>query len=160
MTKMTGKAMLVVALSMAFALAIACKTAPSSPPAPAGLEPTTPEEAALKTIYERYYTDLILDGAGTYTVRSGDTLAHIARSSEYHSGYYYPIIMLASKDIILDPDKIQPGMVLTVPDLQKNLDNTRARAGIKNFLGEVAKIEDDRNRHETANGLRELADSL
>jgi len=141
-------AFFIAAASLCFVLTVGCKTAPKS------------AEEAFKNIYERYYADLILDGAETYTVQSGDTLAHIARSSEYNSGFYYPIIMLASKDVVLDPDKIEVGMELIIPDLQKNLDNPRSRASIKKFLGEVAKIEDDRERAETANGLRNLAASI
>ena len=68
--------------------------------------------------------------------------------------------MLASKDVVLDPDKIEPGMELTVPDLQKNLDSPKARANIKKYLGEIAKVEEDRGRSQDAEGLKDLADSL
>ena len=148
------KVMLIAALALGFVLVFACK---SQQPAPA--EPPTTEEA-LKNVYERYYAELILDDAGTYIVKSGDTLAHIARNSDYHNGFYYPIIMLASRDVVLDPDKIEPGMELIIPNLEKNLDNPRAKANIKDFLGEIAKIEDNRTRADTAKGMRDLADTL
>ena len=147
MKKLIGKAMLVAAVSLCFALVIGCKTTKSA-------------EEQFKALYDRYYSDLILDDAKTYTVVSGDYLAEIARNSEYHNALYYPIIMLASKDVVQDPDKIEPGMELTVPDLQKNLDDPKARANIKKFLVEVAKVEDSRNRTETADGLRKLSDSM
>ena len=150
---MTKKAMLIIMLILGFVLTMACKTAPTSTSAPLSTE------EALKSLYERFYGDLILDGAGTYTVKSGDTLSQIGRS-EYQNGFYYPIILLASKDTVVDEDRIRPGMELIIPDLQKNLDNVRSRASIKNFLGEVAKIEDDRQRGSTAQGLRDLAASL
>ena len=160
MKKMTGKVMLVVVLSLVFSLAIACKTTSTSESSSSSKSVFATAEEALKNIYDRFFPSLILDGAEKYTVKSGDTLSNIARSSNYHSGFYYPIIMLASKDVVVDPDKITPGMELVIPDLQKNLDNSRARANIKEFLGEVAKIEDDRGRGSTAQGIRDLANSL
>jgi len=110
-------------------------------------------------IYAKYANRLILDGAQSYTVKSGDTLVNIARSL-YNNGYYYPVIMLASKDVVLDPDKIQPGMTLTIPDLQKNLDNPGAKAAMKGVILDCAAIENDRGRAETAKGLRDHSNSL
>ena len=146
--KLAKTAVLVAALALCFTLAAACTS-----------QPKTIEEA-LKSVYDRYYNDLILEGASTYTVVSGDTLSAISRSKYDNNGFYFPVIMLASKDVVIDPDKIEPGMVLTIPDLQRNLDSPRARANIKSFLGEIAKIEDDRSRSQTAQGLRDLANSL
>jgi LysM repeat protein len=116
-------------------------------------------DAVYKSIYDKYRSGLILTGASTYTVKSGDTLANISRSL-YQDGFFYPVIMLASSDIVLDPDKIEPGMQLTVPNLQVNLDNANARANIKKFLLEIADVEQDRNRAATAKGLRDKSDSL
>jgi hypothetical protein len=142
------KITLVMMLIVTFVLVLAC----------ASQSPATTEEA-LKKVYERYFKDLILDGADTYTVSSGDTLSAISRRV-YQDGFYFPVIMLASKDVVTDPDKIEPGMKLTIPDLQKNLDSPRARANIKSYLKDIAAIEDDRNRPQDAEGLRKLADSL
>jgi hypothetical protein len=144
MRKITLFVLMIVTLSL---LVFSCKSQ----------QKATEEE--LQKVYDRYFGDLILDGASTYTVKSGDTLAAISRSV-YNEGFYFPVIMLASKDVVSDPDKIEPGMKLTIPDLQKNLDNPRARANIKSCLRDVAKIEDDRKRPQDAKGLRELADSL
>jgi hypothetical protein len=47
---------------------------------------------------------------------------------------------LASNETILDPDLINPGMKLVIPDLQKNLNNNDAREGIKAFLLDVAAV--------------------
>jgi hypothetical protein len=144
MRKITLSVLLIVAFSL---LAFACKS-----------QQKTAEEE-FQQVYDRYFGDLILDGADTYTVKSGDTLAGISRSV-YQDGFYFPVIMLASKDVVSDPDKIEPGMKLTIPDLKKNLDNPRARANIKSYLKDVAKIEDDRKRPNDAKGLRDLSDSL
>jgi hypothetical protein len=105
-------------------LLFACKSAPKA---------AATTEEAFKNLYDRFRKDLILDGAEKYTVESGDTLSAIARE-KYPSGMYYPIIMLASSDVVLDPDLIEPGMELTVPNLQKNLDSPKAKANIKKFL--------------------------
>jgi len=147
MKRMTKYAALIVALALCFSLAAACKSQPKS------------IEDALKSVYDRHYKDLILEDADTYTVVSGDTLSAISRN-KYDNGFYFPVIMLASKDVVVDPDKIEPGMELTIPDLQKNLDDPKAKANIKSFLTEVAGIEDTRKRAETADGLRKLASSL
>ena len=116
-------------------------------------------EASFKKVYDQYKGDLILEGATTYTVKSGDTLSAISRE-KYHNGLYFPVIMLASSDVVLDPDQISPGMVLTIPDLQKNLNNEKAKISIKKFLFDIAKIEDGRDRAADAKALRDLSMSL
>jgi len=144
------KAVLIGALVLSVLTVFACKSSP---------KPKSAEDE-FEDLYARYYDDLVLEGAETYTVVKGDTLSHIAAESKYRSGFYYPIIMLASRDVVADIDRIEPGMKLIMPNLQKNLDDPRARASIKQFLLDVAEIEDDRNRHQTAKGLRKLSDSL
>ena len=142
------KTMLIAMLLIGIALVSACKS-----------QPKTVDEA-FKAVYDRYKKGLILDGAEKYTVVSGDTLSAIARHQYDGHGFYFPIIMLASSDVVLDPDKIEPGMELTIPDLQRNLDDAKAKANIKKYLGDIAKVEDDRNRPQDAEGLRKLAESL
>ena len=141
-----------VALLVCAALVFACKSQPKS------IAAQTPEEQALKDVYDQYRSGLILDGAAKHTVIKDETLSQISRT-KYKNGLYFPIIMLASSNVVLDPDKIEPGMVLTLPDIQKNLDNARAKANMKEFFLEIAKTYDDRNRHEDAEALRELANS-
>jgi hypothetical protein len=121
-------------------------------------EEISTEEAMRKT-YELYYDGLILDGADTYTVVKGDTPSYISRL-KYDNSFYFPIIMMASKDIVLDPDKIVPGMVLTIPQINLNLDDPLARENIKSLLEDIARIEDDRDRFIDAGKLRELASTL
>jgi LysM repeat protein len=104
--------------------------------------PVVTENQALAEIYERYENDIILTGASTYKVVSGDTLSRIARRY-YGVGdhpYYFPLIIAASKGSaeILDPDSIEVGMNLIIPDLQVNLDNPAARSNLKNLLKDVA----------------------
>lgn len=149
-------------LLLAFAAIVlfaACRTpAPATPPPPP-VTPQTPEEETLAAIYERFWPGLILTGATNYTVRQGDTLADIAWKL-YDDGFMYPVILLASRYIVLDPDRILPGMVLIVPDLQRNLNDAEARRNIRNFLLEIATFEDSRNRPATAEGIRERANRL
>lgn len=52
----------------------------------------------------------------TYTVKSGDSLWKIAEQA-YGNGSKYPKIFEANRDILDDPDKIFPGQVLKIPDL-------------------------------------------
>ncbi|MCL2806262.1 MAG: LysM peptidoglycan-binding domain-containing protein [Treponema sp.] len=116
------------------------------------------DDSSFGKIYDRH-TGLILAGSTTYTVRSGDTLAGISRQV-YPNGYYYPVIMLASKNVILDPDKIQPGMQLTVPNLQVNLNNPDGKKAVKGVILDLSRVENGRGRKETAKGMRDLANSL
>ncbi|MGV8941892.1 MAG: LysM peptidoglycan-binding domain-containing protein [Lysobacter sp.] len=52
--------------------------------------------------------------AQTYTVRSGDTLSHIAQHF-YGKASEWNAIYAANRDQLDDPDRIQPGQVLTIP---------------------------------------------
>ena len=142
---------LIISVALSGILAVSCQ---SPPPAPG---PTTEERLA--RVYDRFFEGLILDGARTHTVVTGDMLSLLSRQY-YDNGFFYPVIMLASRDVVVDPDYILPGMELTIPDLQRNLDNPQARANIKEFLLEIAVIEDGRNRPLDAAGLRALSESL
>jgi hypothetical protein len=144
-------------------------SAPTPVPAPPPASASTPESATSPatpapvapppvTAPSSRNTDLVLDGAETYTVVEGDTLSDISRS-KYQNGFYYPLIMMAAEDIIQDQDLIEPGMVLTIPRLQANLNDARARASMKKYFLEIAVIT-DRIRPEDAEGLRKLAGSL
>ena len=123
---------------------------------------TTQEEAdtAFQKVYQKFKGDIILEGEEQYTVKSGDTLTKIAHE-KYKNGYYFPLIMLASSDVVLDPDKINVGDKLTIPVLQSNLDDAKAKGKIKNFLGEIASVYDRREgRAPDAQHLRDLAATL
>jgi len=53
--------------------------------------------------------------AKTYTVKAGDTLSKIAKQ-HYGNANLYTKIFEANKDILRDPDKIQGGQVLKIPE--------------------------------------------
>ena len=151
------KVLLLTITVISVLLIAACSTTGST--GSTGPAPQNPTEEALQDVYNRYRNALILTGATNYTVKSGDTLSAVARE-QYNNGFLYPVIMLASKDVVLDADKIEPGMKLVVPDLQRNLNDARAKANIKNYLLEIADVEEKRNRRDTADGIRRQANSL
>ncbi|NLM01396.1 MAG: LysM peptidoglycan-binding domain-containing protein [Treponema sp.] len=120
-----------VALFVIFAMS--CKTAPL----------TTREDtnAAFKAVYDEFRKNLVSDGAKSHTVAPGENLSII--SKKYYGedrGYYFPLIMLASSDIILDPDLIQPNMKLTIPDYKKNIEDAGSRAAMKSYFKEIAGV--------------------
>jgi hypothetical protein len=121
--------------------------APPPPPPP----PPPPAPAARTT--------LILDGARNHTVKSGDTLVEIAKQY-YNDGHYYPVIHLANNHLIEDADWIEPGTELIIPDLPRNLNDSGARAVVKQSLMNNVPFEHSRSRSATADGIRELHDSL
>ncbi|MDR1900153.1 MAG: hypothetical protein LBQ55_09105 [Treponema sp.] len=150
-----------------------CATAEPAPPAAPAEQPAPPPPSAptpapepvpeptVEQVYETYSGDLILEGAKPYTVGRADTLSKITRANYGgKNGYFFPIIMLASRETVTDPDLIEPGMVLTVPDLQKNLDDPGARAKLKEFLNEIAGVYDRKGQADTRDQLRALAASL
>jgi nucleoid-associated protein YgaU len=56
-------------------------------------------------------------GTQTYTVVKGDTLSHIAKHF-YGKASAWHAIFEANRGLLDDPDKIQPGQVLTIPARQ------------------------------------------
>lgn len=52
-----------------------------------------------------------------YTVKKGDTLSAIAKAM-YGKASKYPVIFEANKPMLAHPDKIYPGQVLRIPDLE------------------------------------------
>ena len=56
--------------------------------------------------------------ARTYTVEKGDTLSHIAKA-HYGKASKWRAIFDANRDLLDDPDKIQPGQVLTIPAIDQ-----------------------------------------
>jgi len=78
---------------------------------------------AIKTI-PTWQKDIVADiqvtggaapaAAKTYTVKAGDTLGAIAKEHLGNAGAYMKIFEL-NKDLLTDPNKIQPGQVLRLP---------------------------------------------
>lgn len=62
-------------------------------------------------------------GDSRYTVRKGDTLSHIAQA-HYGRASEWPRIFEANRDLLDDPDRIQPGQVLTIPAAAREDDRT------------------------------------
>ena len=131
-----GQLLCVAALVLGFALTASCATQ----------EPTSLLDDPTTTVSStaQRYQDIILDGAGTYTVVRGDTLSALSIRF-YGNGYYFPLIMLASRDVA-DPDRIVPGMRLTIPNLPVNLEDPTARARLKRSLNDIAILNSNRNR--------------
>jgi hypothetical protein len=117
--------------------------------------------AALEKVYDKYQSALIMNGAESYTVVSGDTLSAITRKFYPNdSAFYFPVIMLASNEVVLDPDLIEPGMKLTIPNLKANLDNAAAKGNIKSYLLEIADVYADKGDAATQKGLQDLSATL
>jgi nucleoid-associated protein YgaU len=57
--------------------------------------------------------------ATTYTVQAGDTLSKIAKAKLGDASLYLDIFN-ANRNLLSDPDKIQPGQVLTIPALVRH----------------------------------------
>lgn len=117
--------------------------------------------ATYADVYTQFKKELILEGAKSYTVVSGDNLSKITESF-YGSdnGYYFPMIMGASSDVVTHPDKIAPGMILTVPDLKKNLGNPVTVRSIKRQFRNAADIYRGEGNAFVADKLVSISDSL
>jgi len=126
---------------------------PVAAPAPVAVRAPAPVPAA---------TELDLTGAVKYRVKWGDTLVSISKRF-YRDGFYYPIIILASQDVVIrNPDKIWPGMVLTIPNLERNKASDNYREAVKNCLNGFADVERNKAkpRRGLINGLKRRADAL
>lgn len=125
---------------------------------------------ALNRIYDTYFSKLDLSGAGEYTIKQGDTLSAITRNfysslsgvgtAGQGNGFYFPLLLLASNHAIVDPDLIEPGMKLVIPDLQKNLANPVSRKAIKDCIKDVSYVYNRKGRSADEQGLIALSDSL
>ncbi len=128
-------------------------------PVPEPPPPPPPLEEAVKEVYAKYVDGLILEGATNHIVIRGDTLSRIALASYGRgNGYFFPIIMMASRDQVKNPDLIEPGMDLVIPDLQKNLDDPETRAHIKAFLNDLIRVYGNSNSPYAATMYRNLTD--
>jgi len=162
---MKVKKMLFIVLALCFVFAVSCAGDPEPVPppvqetVPAVVTPPPAQVTAPAIATPQPSQNIILDGAQTYNVVKGDTLSSIA-GRYYGNGYYYPVIVLGSGNLISDIDLIEPGMSLTIPNLQRNIDNSGVRARIKSYLREVASINDNRGRSKDGEELRKLSDSL
>ncbi|GBU28924.1 hypothetical protein R84B8_02486 [Treponema sp. R8-4-B8] len=137
---------LVLSIMLSIMLVMGCKSAPT--------------DKDYVNLYDKN-TGLILDGAKEYIVKHGDTLNDIARK-EMGNGFYYPIIMLASRGVVVNPDKIMPDMKLTIIDVEKNKADDNAKKSMKNCLLGFADIEKNKAKpdHALIDGFKNEADKL
>jgi len=104
---------------------------------------------------------LVLDGAGNYTVVAGDTLADIAASRYGGSNmYFFPLIRLANASAVPNPDVIEVGTNLVIPQLQRNLDSAGANALIRADMLNIAAQYERQEKPRAAATLRNLATRL
>lgn len=92
-------------------------------------------------VYSTYETALNLEGAEKYTVQKGDTLSTITKNSYGgENGYYFPLIMLASNDVVKDPELIEPGMELIIPNFDANINNPDYAKGLSSYFKDIANV--------------------
>jgi hypothetical protein len=116
---------------------------------------------SFESVYIEFRAELDLANAKSYKVVRGDTLSKITIAfygEDY--GYYFPMIMGASSRVVTHPDKIVPGMVLTIPDRKRNLANPIIRANIKKQFLRVASIYRREGNAFVADRLAETANGL
>ena len=63
----------------------------------------------------------------TYEVKAGDTLSSISQLV-FGNAQRWQELYEANKDVIDDPDAIQPGMVLQIPGEEEDEEEQRARS--------------------------------
>jgi hypothetical protein len=162
------KLMVVPMVILVVLFAVSCKSTGSTSAGDSGSQgaaESSTDNQVLEAIYDQYESGIILTGAKSYTVVRGDALVRIA-ASHYGTGNgaYFPLIIAASTEEIVDPDQIEPGMKLTVPDLQANLNNANAHANLKNLIKAVADFyatkPESRTAQQTLSGLNTLYNSL
>lgn len=95
----------------------------------------------LEIVYDKYDSKLSLEDSTVYVVEEFDTLTKIAKKFwGNENGYYFPLIMLASHNVVSDPDYIMPGMELTIPNFSKNMSGLESRQLFKKYFSDIAKI--------------------
>ena len=144
--------LLIIALSI---LVFACGSAPAPKPDPAPAPAPAPAPTPAQT-------GLDLVGVANYTVVRGDTLAEIAARRYGGSNmYYFPLIRLANAATVsADPDVLEVGTTLIIPDLQRNLNNSGAKALIKQDMISIASQYERQSKPNAASKLKTLAKGL
>ena len=110
---------------------VACKSAPQS----------NDLSDSFGKVYANYTDVLNLEGAETYEVKKGDTLTAITKSFYGEdNGYYFPLIMLASREVVQDPEFIEPGMQLTIPSLEANIGDAETAKKLSPYFKDIAGV--------------------
>ena len=74
--------------------------------------------------------------------------------------YFFPLIRLANASIVPDPDEIEVGTNLVIPDLQRNLDNPVANGLVRVDMLAIAGQYENQGKPNAAQTLRNLATRL
>lgn len=110
------------------------------------------------------YNELDLTGSKKHKVLYRETLSSIAK--KYYGndkGYFFPLILDASKEYISNPEVIIPGTVLIIPDLNKNLIDPQRREYVKKLLFNTGKIYDSKDTFfspKISSELKKTAESI
>ncbi|WP_294429936.1 LysM peptidoglycan-binding domain-containing protein [uncultured Treponema sp.] len=94
-------------------------------------------------VYTTYADALVLEGAEVYQVKKGDTLTSITKTfyaGKDENGYYFPLIMLASRNVVSDPELITPGMKLTIPNFDANINDKAVALKLKPYFKDLAEV--------------------
>jgi len=104
---------------------------------------------------------IVLDNAQFYTVRRGDRLILIAkRFYGSEKGNYFPFIIAGTEEKIEDPDLIEIGQKLTIPDLQAAVSTEESRNYVKQTFYDVADKYEAKGKPGMASQLRAIAAGL
>lgn len=110
------------------------------------------------------YNELDLTGSKKHKVVYRETLSSIAK--KYYGndkGYFFPLILDASKENISNPEVIIPGTLLIIPDLNKNLADSQRKEYVKKLLLNTSKIYDSKNTFfspKISSELKKTAESI
>ena len=104
---------------------------------------------------------VVLDNAQFYTVRRGDCLIFIAkRFYGSEKGNYFPFIIAGTEEKIEDPDEIEVGQKLTIPDLKAAVSTEESKNYVKQTFYDVADKYDAKGKSGMAAQLRAIAAEL
>ena len=98
---------------------------------------------SFEKVYSSYASALVLEGAETYEVQKGDTLTSITKkfyAGKDENGYYFPLIMLASHNVVSDPELITPGMKLTIPNFDANINDKAVAKKLSPYFKDLAGV--------------------
>ena len=104
---------------------------------------------------------IVLDNAQYYTVRRGDCLIFIAkRFYGTEKGNYFPFIIAGTEEKIEDPDEIEVGQKLTIPDLKAAVSTEESKNYVKQTFYDVADKYEAKGKPGMAAQLRAIAAGL
>ena len=137
------KKITVVLLSLVAAIGMIACSSTSSMNGSAKSKKQAAINKSFEKVYSSYADVLVLDGAETYEVQQGDTLTSITKTfyaGKDENGYYFPLIMLASHNVVSDPEFIAPGMKLTIPNFDANINDKAVATKLKPYFKDLAGV--------------------